>query len=446
MNAQVLPYQQPNPRSVRLSKIARLIFDIIASQWFFIVLAIFIVLARFFPNFARHGGIIRAEYSIGYGAVAAIFLISGLSLNTKDFMKNLSNWRAHSTVLTFSFLITSSIVYGILTGIKKRYNPNIDEWMLVGLIVTACCPTTVASNVMMTQKASGNDLLTLSEVFIGNILGGFITPALVQLYFGKSSPWAFANPASGSYQTVDIYKSVMKSIGLSVFLPLFVGQVIRNIFPAKVIWFHKTFKLSKVSNFLLILIMFSSFSTAFYQHSFTSVPAASIIFTAFFCAGIYLFFTAICFAYSRPTWLLTLFPQTNEQGLDRRPRVYRFLYKSLRPFYYSRKDTVAVMLCGPAKTASLGVSLVTAQYGSQNPNLGKLLIPLVLYQSEQVLMAGLLVFFMKRWIENDPDLVESDPGTPAETAEAGDSTWIEQLSQLPIRPLKKAHATDGVPV
>lgn len=152
--------------SLTKNSLLRFCWQLLLSQWFFIALAVFIVLAHFFPNFARHGGLIRGEYSIGYGAVAAIFLQSGLSMSTKKLCLNMGNWRAHITILTISFLITSSIVFGICCGIEKADDPNIDSWVLVGLIMTASCPTTVASNVIMTKKAGGNDLLCLCEVFI----------------------------------------------------------------------------------------------------------------------------------------------------------------------------------------------------------------------------------------------------------------------------------------
>lgn len=365
------------------------------AQWFFVFLGVFVALAHLFPEFAKLGGTIRAEYSISYGAVSVIFLISGLSMATKDLFHNIAHWRAHFTVLSSSFLITSSIIFGIATGIKATHDGQIDEWLLVGLIVTHSCPTTVSSNVVMTKAADGNTTLTICEVFIGNMLGAFVTPALVQMYL--SGTWDFGNP---THQAQDLslqalYGHVMKQIGLSVFLPLFVGQVLQNVFSKQVKWCLTTFKLNKVGSFMLLLIMFQSFSTAFAQNAFTSVSHASIIFLVFFNIGIYLFFTVLVYLYLRPLFILRLFPQ---EPTAESTRAYRWGYKIFRPFYYNRRDTVSIMLCGPAKTAALGVSLVSAQYGADNNKLGVLLVPLVLYQAEQVLTAQVLVTFMKKWI------------------------------------------------
>lgn len=392
----------------------RRIASFLIAQWFFILLGVFVALAHLYPEFAKQGGTIKAEYSIGYGAVAVIFLISGLSMLSKDLMKNTFHWRAHFTVLTSSFLITSAIIFGICCGIKASHDQAIDDWLLVGLIVTHSCPTTVSSNVVMTKQAHGNDILTLCEVFIGNVLGAFITPALVQMYL--RGVWEFGNPTHqelGDSSMTELYGEVMKQIGLSVFVPLFVGQVVQNIFPKQTKWTLTTFKLNKVGSFMLLLIMFQSFSTAFAQDAFTSVSHVSIIFLVFFNIGIYLFFTVLTYAYSRPYWILLIFNTPPEQSNS---RLYRWSYKFFTPFYYNRRDTVAMMLCGPAKTAALGVSLVSSQYGSHSKYLGKLLVPLVLYQAEQVMTAQILVKFMKKWVYADPNL-KQDIETPTEEPE-----------------------------
>lgn len=390
------------------------VWNFLLTNWFFVFLAVAIALAHLFPNFAKQGGMIRSEYLISYGAVAIIFLVSGLLISSKTLFNNLTHWRAHTTVLTMSFLITSSIVYGICCGIRAAHDSLIDDWLLVGLIVAQSCPTTVSSNVVMTKAADGNDVLTVSEVVIGNVLGAFITPALVQMYL--TGPWDFGNPSHQStHITVgQLYGNVMKQISLSVFLPLFVGQVVQNIFPAKTKWCLTTFKLAKVGSFMLILIMFQSFSTAFAQNAFTSVSHASIIFLVFFNIGIYLFFTIITYLYLRPRFLLRIF---SREPTAEDTKLYTWSYKIFRPFYYDRRDTVAIMLCGPSKTAALGVSLVSSQYGSDNPKLGILLVPLVLYQAEQVFTAQILVRFMKKWIHAEDPKEDPETGSLIESSE-----------------------------
>lgn len=366
------------------------IFDYLVKKWFFVGLACFIALAHSYPNATKN-------VHIDYWAVAIIFFISGLSISTKELLLNMAYIQAHVSVLVMSFLITSSIIFGICCGIKAAGNEAISNWMLAGLIVTHTCPTTVSSNVVMTRQADGNVALCLCEVIIGNMLGAFITPALSQMFL--SGGWQFANPANGT-SVSEVYRHVMMQIGLSVFVPMFVGQVLQNIFPKYVKWCLAKLILNKVGTFMLLLVMWSSFCTAFEQDAFTSVSHSSIIMICFFNLGIYLFFTVLCFFYARPWFLLKLFHKKPDESTS---KFYNYAYKTIRPFYYSKQDTVTIMLCGPAKTAALGVSLITSQYGLSDPNLGKLLVPLVLYQAEQVFTAGLLVPFMKKWIHKDDE-------------------------------------------
>ncbi|CAI1629737.1 hypothetical protein SEUBUCD646_0M01760 [Saccharomyces eubayanus] len=384
------------------------ITEYLKSQWFFFCLAILIVIARFAPNFARDGGLIRGQYSIGYGCVAWIFLQSGLGMKSKSLMANMLNWRAHTTILILSFLITSSIVYGFCCAVKAAKNPKIDDWVLIGLILTATCPTTVASNVIMTTDAGGNDLLCVCEVFIGNLLGAFITPALVQMFTGQA-PFQYGNPATGNGIGA-LYGRVMKQVGLSVFVPLFVGQVIQNVFPkytAYYMGFLKKYHI-KIGSYMLLLIIFSSFSTAFYQNSFASVSHVCIIFICFFNLGIYIFFTGLSYLCARPWFIIKLFPHEPIDGKS--TRLYRYSYSLFRPFYYSKEDAICIMFCGPAKTAALGVSLITSQYADKKEHLGKLLVPLVLYQAEQVMTASLFVSLFKRWLRKD------DPSNGSESS------------------------------
>ncbi|CAB4256920.1 similar to Saccharomyces cerevisiae YMR034C Putative transporter, member of the SLC10 carrier family [Maudiozyma barnettii] len=396
---------------------------IIKSFWFFYCLAIFIVIARFAPNFARDGGLIKGQYSIGYGAVAWIFLQSGLSMSTKKILANISNWRAHLTIATMSFLITSSIVYGFCVAIIKSNDNNIDKWVLMGIITTITCPTTVASNVIMTHDANGNDLLCVCEVVLGNLFGAFITPALVQMYTSNDL-FSFGDPSSGGSISA-LYGRVMKQVGLSVFVPLFVGQCIQNVFPKQTsayIGFLKKYNI-KIGSYMLLLIMFSSFSTAFYQKSFTSVSHICIVFVCLFNLGVYLFFTLVSFCIARPFFLLKLFPEDPVKG--KCSNLYYYSYKVFRPFYYNKKDTICIMYCAPAKTAALGVSLITSQYGNHKEHLGKLLVPLVLYQGEQVLTANFFVPILKRWVKDE---IEQDK--LREQEEADDEKTLSGTSDL----------------
>lgn len=404
------------PLQPRWKRYAKAVYLYCESQWFFFALAILIIIARWWPEFARDEGIISAQYSIGYLAVALIFFKSGCTIPHQKFLKNIKNWRAHFLTQVISFLVTSAISFGFCLAILKSNNQTIDKWVLVGIIVTMNSPTTVASNVVMTKKAGGNETLTVCEVIIGNVAGAFITPALGQLYLQGS--FKFGNPANGD-SVSHVYRRVMQQIGCCVFVPIFVGQLLRLRFVKQINWVIKTFHLGKLGSWCLLAIMFNSFSTAFYQHAFTSVSHVTIIFVCFWNVGIYLFFTVLSFILVRPFFIPLIFKEDNNG------RIATFFKK----FYFNKKDATSILFCTSAKTAALGVALITSQYGNDTSKLGKLLVPLVLYQSEQVITANFMVPGFKKWIGDEGKEVTPDEATAVQAHQNDEEHHLESHNQ-----------------
>lgn len=95
---------------------AQKVFSIILSQWLVIGFGLSCLLAYFFPNVAAHGGIIKSEYSILYGAVAFIFLVSGLQLSHEKLRENLTNMRLHVIVQGISFVLIPVIMLIIIAS------------------------------------------------------------------------------------------------------------------------------------------------------------------------------------------------------------------------------------------------------------------------------------------------------------------------------------------
>lgn len=406
-----------------LDKLKRVV-DFLISQWFIIGMGVVIAIAYAAPNYARSGGMIRSDITIEYLAVAAIFLISGLSMPSRTLLKELGNWRAHLVTQGLSFLVTPALMFGFVKAIYTAGDPRIDKYVLVGMIICGCTPTTVSSNVVMTRNAGGNDSLSLLEVTIGNVMGAFVSPALLQLYLSDSTGFGFGNPAKDSSMT-ELYRRVMKQLGLSLFVPLFVGQVVQNVFPTKTKWVVTKFKLAKIGTFCLLLLIWATFSTSFYDNAFESVPKATMIMVPFFNIGIYLLFTAICFACARSPIprLLAPHPPTEDST-----KFYKLLHRFISGFYFNKRNTVAIMLCGAAKTVALGVPLINAQYGSGSSLVGRVSIPLTLFQGEQILTAQLLVPIFKRWIGDEGKEPENE--CDDETVDSSTSHDLEKA--LPI--------------
>ncbi|KAK7207834.1 SBF-like CPA transporter family-domain-containing protein [Myxozyma melibiosi] len=351
------------------------VVDYLISQWFIIGMGVVVALAYKFPSVAKNHGHIRADITIEYVAVAIIFVISGMNIPRAKLIQEAGHWQAHLVTQVTSFLITPAIAFGFASAIRRAHNPNISPWILIGIIITGCTPTTVSSNVVMTRTAKGNESLSLIEVSIGNVLGAFISPALAQMFMSKNTGFSYGNPTADMSMT-ELYRHVMKQLGLSLFVPLFVGQMIQYFFPSQTKYLLAKFKLAKVGTFCLLLLIWSSFSNSFATGAFEEVSHASVIMVCFLNVGLYLFYTVICLLLARCPFL---------------PKKYHF----------SRPDTVAICLCGAAKTVALGVPLINAQYSGSPDKIGLVSIALVLYQGEQILVAQLLVPVLKKWVETE---------------------------------------------
>jgi sodium/bile acid cotransporter 7 len=242
----------PNPS--QLHQALKRIASLILHQWLLIGIGIVCALAYNFPNVAKHGGTIRSEYSIMYGVIAIIFLISGLSIPRQKLISQMLNWRLHVIVQVISFLFIPALVLAIVHIILAADSGGkIDRAVLAGYIFTACIPTTIASNVVMTRSAGGDDAAALVEVLLANILGPFVTAAWTVALMPKTvefEPWRYGGGDLGS-----MYKEVFQQLGLSVLLPLFIGQLVRWTWPDRTASVLQKTKLPKLATFCLLLLI-----------------------------------------------------------------------------------------------------------------------------------------------------------------------------------------------
>ncbi|KAF7596756.1 hypothetical protein BBP40_000184 [Aspergillus hancockii] len=138
--------------------------------------------------------------------MALIFLISGLSIPRY--------------LVLFIPALVLAVVHAILAG---HPHGHIDPAVLAGYILTACIPTTIASNVVITRSVGGDDATALVEVLIATFLGPFVTAAWTVTVLPDTEefePWR-----DGGGDLTDMYRDVFKQLGLSVAYSLGGGTV-----------------------------------------------------------------------------------------------------------------------------------------------------------------------------------------------------------------------------
>ena len=208
--------QNPGAAISRVRKAWDLVVWLALDQWFLIVLGILIAIASQHPVPESEQELKTTV--VDYLCVTVIFFINGCTTSTRSLMLNLSFWKVHLFVQILSFLLTSAVVFGIISAAATN-RTFMDPALSVGMIVMGCLPTAIAFNVAMTTQAHGSTPLTVVESVVGNFIGPFVSPLLVEMYISTGA-WYTQFLPRNSGGIGEIYKRVFKQLGLTIFLPI----------------------------------------------------------------------------------------------------------------------------------------------------------------------------------------------------------------------------------
>lgn len=131
-------------------------YAIFLRYWFLLGLAIVIGLAWAFPQVGKTNGDIEAQYTVKWGAVIVIFLLSGLGLEVSVMLKTILRWRLHAIVQIINFILLPFLMYGIVRFFIAVHS-DLDMTVYKGWMIALSTSTTVSSNAIMTRNANGND-------------------------------------------------------------------------------------------------------------------------------------------------------------------------------------------------------------------------------------------------------------------------------------------------
>jgi len=375
------------------------------------------------PHVAARGGVIRSEYSVLYAGVGLIFFINGMQLSPDKLKEHVTNWRLHGLVQGINLLLIPLIQLAIIhiiisSGAVK--SGTIDASIIVGMVVAGCIPTTIASNVVMTRNAGGDEAAAIIEVVIGNVLGSIISPWLIYGFIPRTPEFVSFQPAPPN-NLGPMYRTVMMQLGLAVLLPLVAGQLLRWVWPRRVTWALRTFYLAQFCSVLLIMVAWTTFSGAFQTGSLYALPTSSVVFNIFVNIAEYLFFTALCFYIANPPqWTIR---HVNAHVVDSKlglklPEIARRLITVKR---MPRDQIIAVCFCGAAKTTSLGIPLIAAMWSQMDDfTISAIQVPVLLYTVEQVFIAQFFTIVFKSWLDKG-----KTAASDAETADEVEASVAE---------------------
>ncbi len=179
----VAPHSTPSS-SVSLSVIIHRTKAFISKQFFPIGMVCAVTFAKLLPGLGENGSILHPELLIGQYGVAAIFLLSGLSLRLSELSDAISNVSLNMAIQCAIFLVWPFCIGIPLTKALESFH-ILPRPLLDGLLILTCLPTTINMCVVLTSTSGGNVACSLCNAVMSNMAGILITPALLLMFLGK---------------------------------------------------------------------------------------------------------------------------------------------------------------------------------------------------------------------------------------------------------------------
>jgi len=299
-------------------------------------------LAALVPELGRKGGPLMPELTVNWGATGGIFLLSGLTLPSSQLAATAVRVKEHALIQAFNLAFVPLVMLAVCSGLGSV--GLLPAALADGMLVMAAVPTTVNMCVALTRSAGANEALAIFNAVVGNVLGVVLTPWLVVRLVG----------AHGAIAGVD----VLKKLTQKVVLPLLAGQLLRLLPAAPDLIKANKKRLSRTSESLLLLTVFTTFCDTFLQG--TVLAPSTVAALLGLVASTHLFFLAAAWVASG--WAC---------GRD------------------AMADRVAILYCATQKTLALGLPLLRILFQGR-ADLAVLCTPLLLQHPLQLIVGSLL--------------------------------------------------------
>ena len=319
----------------------KLISKIFTKQnTFLFLLIVMVLLAKLIPFQHSYNQYFNLSAFIDWG-IAGIFLLYGLKLNLKEVVKDVSNWKLHLLIQSGTFIIFPLLVLLFYPFIKDSEYYNI--WLSVFFL--ASLPSTVSSSVVMVSIAKGNVTSAIFNASISGLIGIVMTPLLMSFFL-------VSNSSSGD-QT-----EIIEQLLIKVLLPIILGVLLNPLLKKWVTKYSNI--IAEFDRLIILLIVYESFSSAFIENIFASVPSLVFVILAF--SVVFLFFTVYY--------------------------ILKFFAEKLR---FKPKEVITTTFCGSKKSLVHG-SLFLLVLGIPDEQKVLFLLPVMIYHSFQL--------FYVSWLAN----------------------------------------------
>ncbi len=269
-------------------------------------------------------------------AIALLFFLHGARLSREAVLSGALHWRLHLLVLCSTFALFP------LLGVVARHalGAVLPDSLLVGLMFLCLLPSTVQSSIAFTSIAHGNVAAAVCSASLSNLIGIFLTPALVALLMNLQG---------------GVSLGAVADIVLQLLLPFLAGHFLRpwvGAFVAR----HRA-AVGFVDRGSILLIVYLAFSEAVDNGIWNVVGIGDIVRLLAVCALLLAIVLATTTVAAR--WL-----------------------------GFERADEIAIVFCGSKKSLASGVPMAGVLFPLAQ--VGMAVLPLMLFHQIQLLACAAL--------------------------------------------------------
>ncbi len=269
-------------------------------------------------------------------AIALLFFLHGARLSREAVLSGALHWRLHLVVLCSTFVLFPLL--GV--ALRHAFGSVLPNSLLVGLLFLCLLPSTVQSSIAFTSIARGNVAAAVCSASLSNLIGIFLTPALVALLMNLKG---------------GVSLSAVGAIVLQLLLPFLAGHFLRpwvGAFVAR----HRA-AVGFVDRGSILLVVYLAFSEAVANGIWKVVGVGDLVKLLVVCAALLAIVLATTTMAAR--WL-----------------------------GFERADEIAIVFCGSKKSLASGVPMAGVLFPLAQ--VGMAVLPLMLFHQIQLLACAAL--------------------------------------------------------
>jgi len=227
---------------------------------FIVALLVSAIVASFVP---ATGPGLEVLKDVSLVAIGLLFFLYGARLSTAETVAGLKHWRLHAAILSTTF-----VAFPLVGLSAQLLEPGLLTPTLAnGVLLLCLVPSTVQSCVVYTRIARGNVAGAVVSASLSNLVGVFLTPALVALLMTSDA---------------HVDAGAVIRIVLQLFVPFVLGQLLRPVIGGFVARHDPRLTLYDRSS--ILLVVFVAFSEGADAHVWSTLEVWDVVAVVGVCA------------------------------------------------------------------------------------------------------------------------------------------------------------------